>query len=141
MPAKKSIFIFGLGYVGSRLAESLLVEGWQVSGTCTNLLKAQAYKEMGIKAYLFDDQVGPLVQAEGRKDFLSCTHILATIPPSLFTTNDPLVSVDPVLREHGVDLRRAAELNGQLQWIGYMSSTGVYGDRDGSWVTERDVIR
>ena len=46
---------------------------------------------------------------------------------------------DPVLREHSIDLRRAAA-NGNLKWLGYISSTGVYGDRDGSWVAEKDPI-
>ena len=28
-----------------------------------------------------------------------------------------------------------------LKWIGYCSSTGVYGDANGAWVTEKDAVK
>jgi nucleoside-diphosphate-sugar epimerase len=43
---------------------------------------------------------------------------------------------DPVLAHHLTDLRRYAT----LQWVGYLSTTGVYGDRDGAWVDEADAV-
>jgi UDP-N-acetyl-D-mannosaminuronate dehydrogenase len=57
---QQSIFIFGLGYVGCSLANSLINKGWKVSGTCTNVKKIQMLNNQGIKAYLFDDYVGKL---------------------------------------------------------------------------------
>ena len=42
--------------------------------------------------------------------------------------------------EHATDLKRTA-LGGKLKWVGYVSSTGVYGDRDGAWVSEDDELK
>ncbi|OYW23122.1 MULTISPECIES: NAD(P)-dependent oxidoreductase [unclassified Sphingomonas] len=48
------------------------------------------------------------------------SHILASIPPD--------ASGDPVLTRYG------DKLDGR--WLGYLSSTGVYGDAQGAWVDE-----
>jgi len=54
----------------------------------------------------------------------AATHILSTVPPD--------ASGDPTLAEHASAIASAAE----LRWIGYLSSTVVYGDRGGGWVDE-----
>jgi len=135
----KSIFIFGLGYVGSALAKSLKSEGWKVSGTSTNVLKIRNLKDDGINAYLFDDENGKMIQPEAITDLTEASYIINTIPPSQSKMNSPYES-DSVLAQHSSDIKRAA-LGGNLKWIGYISSTGVYGDRSGAWVTEQDDIR
>lgn len=133
----KSCFIFGLGYVGAALADALVQDGWTVSGTSTNVPKIQSLRGKGIKAYLFDDEAGKMVQPEALDDLISSSYILSTIAPTtLGQHNDK----DAVLFEHATDLKRAA-LGGKLRWVGYISSTGVYGDRDGAWVSENDDIR
>jgi nucleoside-diphosphate-sugar epimerase len=53
------------------------------------------------------------------------THILSSVPP--------VVDGDPVLRTYG-DLLAG-------KWLGYLSSTGVYGDTGGAWVDESAPIR
>jgi nucleoside-diphosphate-sugar epimerase len=55
----------------------------------------------------------------------SVTHVLSSIPPD----DDG----DPAFAAHAQDLARHAPL---LRWIGYLSTTGVYGDRGGDWVDE-----
>jgi nucleoside-diphosphate-sugar epimerase len=55
------------------------------------------------------------------------THVLSTVPP------DGLG--DPVLALHGDAIAGAQD----LRWIGYLSTTGVYGDRGGDWVDEDTV--
>jgi nucleoside-diphosphate-sugar epimerase len=57
------------------------------------------------------------------------SHILSTIPPNIDTKEDP------VLTYHSNDIIRAT-LEGNTKWIGYLSSTGVYGDCNGAWVDE-----
>jgi len=52
------------------------------------------------------------------------THVLSTVPPG---EDD-----DPVLSRFGADLMAAPA----LRWVGYLSTTGVYGDRGGGWVDE-----
>ena len=54
------------------------------------------------------------------------SHILSTVPP----TRD---GEDPILGGHGEAIR-------QVPWIGYLSSTGVYGDTKGAWVDESAAL-
>jgi nucleoside-diphosphate-sugar epimerase len=53
------------------------------------------------------------------------THILSSVPPA---SED---GADPVLAAHGATLAAAP-----ARWIGYLSSTGVYGNAGGAWVDE-----
>lgn len=53
------------------------------------------------------------------------THVLSSVPPD---------EVDPVLARYG------AALAGSGKWLGYLSSTGVYGDAGGAWVDESAPI-
>ena len=55
------------------------------------------------------------------------THILSSVPP--------LVDGDPVLRSYGDAIRASP-----ARWIGYLSTTGVYGDTGGAWVDESAPI-
>jgi nucleoside-diphosphate-sugar epimerase len=57
------------------------------------------------------------------------THVLLSIPPDM--------AGDPVFTLHGMDI---AELPG-LGWVGYLSTTGVYGNQDGGWVDEKTPPR
>ncbi len=50
----------------------------------------------------------------------SATHVLSSVPPA--------DERDPVLDRYGASLGRG--------WLGYLSSTGVYGDAGGAWVDE-----
>lgn len=134
----KSIFIFGLGYVGMAVATALKEQGWRVSGTCRNINKINTLKERGIQGYLFDDYMGnSLVQEEAMNELLSASHVLTTVPPTQTSSGDP------VLKAHGNELKKASLItnnNSNLKWVGYLSSTGVYGNRNGAWVTEQDAI-
>jgi nucleoside-diphosphate-sugar epimerase len=62
--------------------------------------------------------------AEAGAAIAAATHLLSTVPPD--------DSGDPVLLRHG----GAIEAAPKLRWIGYISTTGVYGDRNGGWVDE-----
>ena len=75
----------------------------------------------GIDAYLFDSErpLGdPLLMMKG------VTHLLISTPPDQ--------EGDIVHRIHREDIARLKD----LEWVGYLSTTGVYGDRDGGWVDE-----
>lgn len=135
LPSDKSIFIFGLGYVGSHFARSCLAEGWKVSGTSTNYLKIQSFRAEGINAYLFDES-GPMIEQEASKALNEATFVLSTIPP----VGIDATPSDPVLDFHQSNFRLAT-LSGSLKWIGYLSSTGVYGDCKGAWVSEATQVR
>ncbi len=116
------LFCFGLGYTATALGRRLLQEGWKVSGTCQTEDRRQELAGLGFEAVVFDggnhsDEVVALLN--------SATHILQSIAP----TKDG----DVVFDIFGQDiLARAA----QIEWLGYLSTTAVYGDRQGGWVDE-----
>ena len=122
--APGKLFCFGLGYVGRRLAESLLAQGWRVAGTTRGLDKAKELRAEGIEAHIFDR--GHHL-ADPERMLAGTTHLLTTIAPDA----EGDVVVDQC-HERIVDLA-AGE---RLAWIGVISTTGVYGDTQGAWVDE-----
>ena len=109
----RCLFCFGFGYCAQRLAQSLPNNEWQVIGT-----KRKESNET------------ILINFDGSKSiadpdlFKGTTHLLISIPPG--------VHGDPVLKVYGSEL---AALK-RLEWIGYLSSTSVYGDSGGHWIAE-----
>lgn len=117
------LFCFGLGYCAQGLAQGLLNQGWQVTGTSRDPNKAPALQAQGLRVLPFDGQ-RPLEAGwlEG------VTHLLISIPPG---END-----DGALALHRSHLTQ----NNALRWIGYLSTTGVYGDSEGAWVDETSPL-
>jgi len=128
------LFIFGLGYVGSALAFKLAKEGWEVHGTVTNPDKIEDYRQEGVNAMLFNEWILGNVADEEKEALVQATHILTSVPPASSTGKDP------VLLAHAKALELACT-EGNCRWIGYLSSTGVYGDAAGAWVTEDSPAR
>jgi len=122
--SQSHLFCFGLGYTGMTLARDLMKDGWQVSGTCTDRDQACALTEEGIRTFVFDGDEGS--DGEIQSALSAASHVLSTVPPS---AND---DEDPVLGSFGPALGRLR----QLTWIGYLSTTGVYGDTGGKEVNE-----
>ena len=108
------LFCFGLGYTASRLAGNLLAEGWKVSGTRR---APEAASSEGVRLHAFDG-------SSKIKFPDDTTHILLSIPPD--------EESDAVARLMGEDISRLPA----LRWLGYLSTTGVYGDKGGQWVDE-----
>ena len=107
------LLIFGMGYTANRLADRLRRDGWQVSGT---------RRMSGGDAIAFDDRAAVLTVLD------QATHILSSVPPLA-------EGGDPVLEQYGAELAKRS-----AKWIGYLSSTGVYGDTGGAWVDESAAI-
>ena len=111
----KHILFFGFGYVAQALYPHLKKEeGWTFSATARRAQKAKWLKARGIEPY--DLYHAPVQEA---------THILVSVPPEQGVG-------DPVLKHHTEALATAPN----LKWVGYLSSTGVYGDHGGGWVDE-----
>jgi len=112
------LFCFGFGYCAESLARRLSPRVSAVVGTRTN---PAAASEAGaaLAAYRGD---GP--STEVRDLLAGTTHMLISIPPD--------IEGDVVLRHFRGDI---ADL-GDLAWIGYLSTVGVYGDHKGAWVDE-----
>jgi nucleoside-diphosphate-sugar epimerase len=112
---QRHLLIFGQGFTGGRLAEACRRDGWKVTGT-------RREPAAGFQRF---ERCVPLPE----EILVGVTHVVDSIPP------DGLG--DPVLDLHGADLA----LLPRLEWVGYLSTTGVYGDHDGAWVDETSETR
>jgi nucleoside-diphosphate-sugar epimerase len=118
----QNLFCFGLGYSALALARRLRDEGWRIAGTARSREKCTELARENFAMHVFDgtnwpdDLQAALEQADS---------ILVSTPPG--------EDGDPVLRA-GADKMRA--LPQRWRWLGYLSSTGIYGDRQGGWVDE-----
>lgn len=116
----RHLFIFGLGFSARVIARAALARGWRVSGTTRSGLGDGLD---GITVHAFDrDHPLPVQALDG------VTHVLSSVPPDQ--------AGDPVL-----DLAGAALCQVAPAWVGYLSTTGVYGDCQGDWVDEEAPLR
>ncbi len=115
------LLIFGCGYSAQAFVRRL-GGGWQVTGTTRDPAKKAQLKTQGIDARLWPGQ-DPLPALE------DATHLLLSIAPG--------ADGDPVVATLGDAVRQAAP---HLRWVGYLSTTGVYGDHDGGWVDETTAL-
>lgn len=106
------MLVLGLGYTASRFATRLRAEGWRVVGV---------RRTADAQTIAFDDETAV------RAAITQATHILSSVPPE--------GDADPVLARYGDAIAAAP-----ARWIGYLSSTGVYGDAAGAWVDEASPI-
>eukprot|EP00624_Nannochloropsis_granulata_P005921 evm.model.NODE_42098_length_28510_cov_28.859102.7 len=129
-PSTSSLFVFGLGYVGSRLAQKL-APAWEVGGTVSSL-SSSAPLIPPVRVWEFDARPSTpkLLDAAALAALRQATHILVTIPP--------VDGTDTVVNLYGPQLLNQCP---RLRWVGYLSSTSVYGDRGGDWVSEEDEVR
>ena len=114
----KTLLSFGHGYSAQALARQILSQGWTIYGTTRSAEKAERLRAQGVRPVLWPG--GDLSEA-----FARATHLLVSAGPD--------ESGDPVLARHGAEIARVAP---RLEWAGYLSTTGVYGDRQGGWVDE-----
>ncbi|KAK9914890.1 hypothetical protein WJX75_001963 [Coccomyxa subellipsoidea] len=130
------LFVFGLGFTGKGLAKLTLERGWQVAGTCRSPESSRKmFQYEGIQAFPFDPNRATALSAQAVDILHSSTHILSCVPPADGT------NTDPVLATVGSELQNCASVLGVAKWVGYLSSTGVYGDWQGDWVDEESELR
>ena len=120
-PRNKKLFCFGLGYTSSALAVELLKHDWSIGGTTTDADKCNALKEQGINAFVFDKTHPLCAPDQSLKDI---THLLLSIPPG--------EDGDIGFNFHGNELESLPN----LEWVGYLSATSVYGNYNGGWIDE-----
>ncbi len=108
-----NLILFGLGYTGTAIAVRAAALGWRV--TATSRTPSGRRAPPGVTLVDFADAAAPLAEA---------THVLQTAAPDEHG--------DPALARYGDAIRASP----RLRWAGYLSTTGVYGDRDGGWVDE-----
>lgn len=109
------LLVFGLGYSGGAAARLALAKGLLVSATSRD--PSRVVVPEGVAMLRFGERLPDGV-----------THVLATAAPD--------EAGDPVLAAYGPALAACPT----LRWAGYLSTTGVYGDRGGGWVDETTAV-
>jgi nucleoside-diphosphate-sugar epimerase len=94
---------------------------WRIIGTSRDADGVAEIEALGHEALQF---AGDAPSAELARAIGEATHILHSAPPS--------AEGDPMLVHHEADLATAPH----LEWIGYLSTIGVYGDTGGAWIDE-----
>ena len=110
------LLCFGFGFSARAFAARLDKRVWKISATSRDAEGIAELNAQGFHGLPFDGtlQIAPDV-----------TNLLISAPPDEHG--------DPVLRLFQAQLQK---LSKQLKWVGYLSTTGVYGDRGGDWVDE-----
>ena len=126
MTTDKSMFCFGLGYSARALVDSLRGDSWLIAGTSRAPDSHADPAGRTIPLHRFE-RGGAL--ADPARALSGTSHLLVSVPPD--------ADGDPIIDCHGVDIESVATLS----WIGYLSTVGVYGDRQGGWVDESSECR
>lgn len=112
------LFCFGHSYTAQALIRQLDGEAqeWEFSATVRESSESAFLEADGVEAHLFGSP-------ESHAALANATHILTSIPPG---PND-----DPVLEAYAGTLGNLSP-----RWLGYLSTTGPYGDHGGAWIDE-----
>jgi len=124
------LFCFGFGFSARSLAHRLheyaeQSPGFRITGTSRSADGAARISALGYTGLVFD---GTRRSADVSNALADATHVLVSAAP--------VETGDPVLNHHRDDLGGAEA----LEWIGYLSTIGVYGDQDGRWVDETTPV-
>ncbi len=109
-----TLLSIGHGYSARALTPLLLADGWRIIGTTRTADKADQLRALGVEPLVWPGADLQAVLADA-------THLLMSAAPG----------------EDGDPLLRDVDLTGHsFDWVGYLSTTGVYGDHQGQWVDE-----
>jgi nucleoside-diphosphate-sugar epimerase len=114
----KTLLSIGHGYSAQGLADRLLPQGWRIIGTTRSPEKSNVLRAAGIEPLVWPGKdLGPAIS--------EASHILTSVAP--------VDGLDPVLAHVRDEIAANAT---RLDWVGYLSTTAVYGNHGGGWVTE-----
>ncbi len=119
--------IFGAGFSGKAIGKTLSKSASFVGGTTRSQEKFTALREHGISPFEFS---GETFSDALLAELKTVTHLIQSISPD--KTGDPLL---PLLGD------QMQHIMPNLQWIGYLSTVGVYGNHDGAWVDEDTISK
>jgi len=118
---KRNILSFGHGYSAQVLEKYLDPEIWSISATTRDKNKAAILSARNVDAYIWP-------KTDITTEIKKASHLLLSIPPN--------ESGDPVFERYYDTLKSSKD----LKWVGYLSTTGVYGDHQGNWVDENTEL-
>lgn len=114
-----NLLCFGMGFCAKSLARRLNPALWQVTGTARTPEGVKRLEQQGLRGVLFSETLAD----PGRLQ--KPLYLLLSAPPT--------GGADPVLQAYREEL---AAMASSIVWVGYLSTTGVYGDHQGNWVDE-----
>ena len=117
-----TLLSLGHGYSARALTARLIPRGWHVTGTTRSAEKAEVLRETGVTPMIWPG-------SDVRQTLAQASHVLISAGPGQ--------DGDPVLAELRDEIAAAAP---HLTWVGYLSTTGVYGDHQGGWVDENTPL-
>lgn len=118
----KLLLSFGHGYSATALSDLIARDGWQIVGTTREASKKPALQARGVTPVLWPgEDLTPYLER--------ATHLLISAGPDS--------DGDPTLRQYRDQIAARAD---QFEWVGYLSTTGVYGDHQGGWVDEASAL-
>ena len=120
------LFIFGFGFSSEEIARQSSENFDTIFGTSRSEEKAASFSEQGVQGLVFD---GGRFSDDVQACLASVTHLVMSIAPG---------DDDPVLSLMSTGLRKACP---KLEWVGYLSTVGVYGNHDGEWVDEETELK
>lgn len=109
-----TLLSLGHGYSARALARRLVPQGWRIIGTTRNPAKADQFRREGVEPLLWPGDLDWVLE--------EATHILCSAAPD--AKGDPFLQAVPEIAKS------------KAGWVGYLSTTGVYGDHEGGWVDE-----
>jgi len=113
----KTLLSFGHGFSAVALAALLVPQGWRIIGTTRKAEKCEALRAAGVEPVLWDEDLSDHIA--------TASHLLISAGPG--------PDGDPVLNRYRDQIAARATA---FDWVGYLSTTGVYGDHQGGWVDE-----
>ncbi|MDA9772049.1 SDR family oxidoreductase [Amylibacter sp.] len=117
----KVLLSIGHGFSASVLGAQLIKGGWTVYGTTRSVEKAKKLNDDGVNSIIWPcTDLTPYIQ--------KATHILTSVSPNS--------QGDPVLNQYNEILSKNT-----FDWVGYLSTTGVYGNHNGGWVDENSPLK
>ena len=124
MNKRKRLLIFGFGYTSKFMCQKLAKKNWQVFCTTRFHDKFEEIRSINAIPIDFDDE------EKIKLLFEEDLYILSTAPPKNGS--------DPVIDNYSYLFKNNSE---RIKWVGYLSTTSVYGDKKGEWVTEDTVLK
>ncbi len=123
---EKSLFIFGFGFSSLSIARRAKGDFGKICGTTRSREKMNAIEKEDVIPVLFGGEEADPSLAD---HLAAATHLLISIGP--YEAGDPVLDA----------LEAALSKADKLEWIGYLSTVGVYGDHNGEWVDETTETR
>ena len=149
------LFVFGLGYTGIRMAlEAHHRLKWKVYGTVRSQERIDSlvakYPFLKDSIFTFDtsetksspeslDAIRKAIENENENENKKSVYIITTIPSNMQVSAEGYT--DPVISTFHETLFGRKECQETVKWLGYLSTTGVYGNYHGEWIDETAELK